>query len=397
MLGFAEQNGLFPFKTIDDVLEENQKLKEENKWMNDVITHNISEIMKQMDDIRDQHAEDITELGQDISSVRTELSEDITILTQQTSSNISAAKAELEEDISSVRTEITEDITILSQCTSANISAAKAELSENISSVRTELTEDITELVEDISSVRTEITEGITILSEQTSANISVVKKEFEEDIDSITHSLNFKISMVKSQLERKHEEDIDNIRNELSSFNQSDIIGKSKGCLVSVYISSFHIGNLSLFSGTILAWTPQPDKTNPQPISLPKCYVLCDGSEITEGIWAGHTTPDLNKSKRFLRGGLVSDALIVEEDSLQEHSHTSTVSDPGHTHGYSAWYNTGGDDVRPGAAPNQLHAAQSASSKSGISMSVTGVTGARKGSETKPKNMNVVFVMKVC
>ena len=44
------------------MLEENQKLKEENKWMNDIITHNISEIMKQMDDIRDQHAEDITEL-----------------------------------------------------------------------------------------------------------------------------------------------------------------------------------------------------------------------------------------------------------------------------------------------------------------------------------------------
>ena len=34
---------------------------------------------------------------------------------------------------------------------------------------------------------------------------------------------------------------------------------------------------------------------------------------------------------------------------------------------------------------------------KSGISMSVTGVQGARKGSETKPKNMNVVYVMKVC
>ena len=33
----------------------------------------------------------------------------------------------------------------------------------------------------------------------------------------------------------------------------------------------------------------------------------------------------------------------------------------------------------------------------SGISMSVTGVQGARKGSETKPRNMNVVFVMKVC
>ena len=159
---------------------------------------------------------------------------------------------------------------------------------------------------------------------------------------------------------------------------------------------------NFSHFSGTISAWTPYPDKTNPQPISLPKCYVLCDGSEITEGIWAGHKTPNLNKSKRFLRGGRLSDVLKVEEDSLQEHSHTSNVNDPGHKHGYTVYGMKDVPDGGPEPAYDQpdwlsnnspYHTDGMDKVGTGISMSVTGVTGARKGSETKLKNMNVVFV----
>ena len=103
---------------------------------------------------------------------------------------------------------------------------------------------------------------------------------------------------------------------------------------------------------------------------------------------------------------GRLSDVLKVEEDSLQEHSHTSTISDPGHTHGYTNWGGNGGADGTPDPMANPTgdvfyfnypYHFQSDSAKSGISMSVTGVRGARKSSETKPKNMNVVFVMKVC
>ena len=140
-------------------------------------------------------------------------------------------------------------------------------------------------------------------------------------------------------------------------------------------------------------------------PIALPECYVPCDGSEITEGIWQGLQTPELNKSKRFLRGGLVSDALKIEEDSLQEHSHTSSVSDPGHLHGHSTWNGALVPDGLPDGTWDQPdrtsmdheYRQETDHVGTGISMSVTGVTGARKSSETKPKNMNVVFVMKVC
>ena len=64
------------------------------------------------------------------------------------------------------------------------------------------------------------------------------------------------------------------------------------------------------------MAWTPYPDKNTPNPVTLPEGWVECDGRAITEGIWAGHTTPDLNKSQRFLRGGIVGNALEMEEDT---------------------------------------------------------------------------------
>ena len=45
---FAKKNPLFNFRGIDDVLEENQKLKEEVQWLNDVITTNISDLSEQI-------------------------------------------------------------------------------------------------------------------------------------------------------------------------------------------------------------------------------------------------------------------------------------------------------------------------------------------------------------
>ena len=39
----------FPFMTIDDILEENARMRAEIKWLNDVITNNISELAAQME------------------------------------------------------------------------------------------------------------------------------------------------------------------------------------------------------------------------------------------------------------------------------------------------------------------------------------------------------------
>ena len=107
----------------------------------------------------------------------------------------------------------------------------------------------------------------------------------------------------------------------------------------------------------------------------------------------------------RFLRGGLETDVLNVEEDSLQEHTHAHTINDPGHTHQYGDiyfdhWDNVNGeawlafgdnDDLR------RDHLRTNYLSMSGISISVNEVNGARTSTETRPKNMRVVYIMKVC
>ena len=78
-------NPTFEFKTIEDILEENQKLKEEVQWLNDVITNNISDLAEQISSVRTElaeHDEDISNIrtvhAGDIFTVSTEHAEDIT-------------------------------------------------------------------------------------------------------------------------------------------------------------------------------------------------------------------------------------------------------------------------------------------------------------------------------
>ena len=55
-----------------------------------------------------------------------------------------------------------------------------------------------------------------------------------------------------------------------------------------------------------------------------------CDGGLIPPpSVWAGQRTPDLNNERRFLRGGRDETVLTMEEDALQDHTHS--VVDPGH------------------------------------------------------------------
>ena len=73
----AKQKPLFQFKDIDDVLEENLKLKEEVQWLNDVITNNISDLTNNVSNLADLIASAWTVHSEDINFVRTEHSEDI--------------------------------------------------------------------------------------------------------------------------------------------------------------------------------------------------------------------------------------------------------------------------------------------------------------------------------
>jgi len=154
---------------------------------------------------------------------------------------------------------------------------------------------------------------------------------------------------------------------------------------------------------GTILSWVSRTHDAE-QTVDLPDGWVRCDGGTIPHpSIWAGKYTPDLLSEKRFLRGGPDSDQLTYEDDQLQDHMHE--FSDPGHTHGYvDIWtdvsvpedheYGPDGKD-HENESFSIRHDESTENVKAGIS--VSGVSRAyRKGDETRPKNMNVIFIMRV-
>ena len=148
-------------------------------------------------------------------------------------------------------------------------------------------------------------------------------------------------------------------------------------------------------FLGTILAWTPYPDKNTPNPVTLPEGWVECDGRDITEGIWTGHATPDLNKSQRFLRGGIVGNALELEEDTTAVHdlktSHSLTFTDIYYAgdHTCSTYYDHGIHDKK-----NSDHESDNRCLRTdGVQGSIQ-INGG--STETRPKNMKIVWVMKI-
>ena len=116
---------------------------------------------------------------------------------------------------------------------------------------------------------------------------------------------------------------------------------------------------------------------------------------------WEGQLTPNLNGEERFLRGGLDDVQLQTEEDSLQAHTHG--ISDPGHGHGYTDRWSAAGN-LPAGFGPccgdtdayrfDQPHSDTTSSGKSNIE--VTGIDEARSADETRPKNIRVVYIMKV-
>ena len=160
-------------------------------------------------------------------------------------------------------------------------------------------------------------------------------------------------------------------------------------------------MNNQFFFSGTILPWVPKPSIGTKNPVGIPQCWVECDGRQISKGIWSGQKTPDLNKAQRFLRGGTQAKALEVQDDALQQHEHV--INDPGHSHAFVDSDYTYGDDEKIHSSifsnsydiDEDNHDSETSPSYTGII--INGVKGARISSETRPKNMKVTFIMKVC
>ena len=118
--------------------------------------------------------------------------------------------------------------------------------------------------------------------------------------------------------------------------------------------------------SGMIMLWSGSE-------ASIPTGWVLCDGTNSTPNLQDRFVVGAGNTYAVGANGGS-ADAVVVS------HTHSTTVSDPGHAHGWSysnrLLYNAGGGNpsTYPGGAVNQT----TASAVTGISVTAnaTGVSG---------------------
>jgi len=168
---------------------------------------------------------------------------------------------------------------------------------------------------------------------------------------------------------------------------------------------------------GAIIPWVDRVEKDGPT-VDLPSGFQRCDGSTILiPSIWAGQATPNLNLDKRFLRGGSDSDVLTMEDDQIQDHEHidnghehSASSSSPPHDHGFSYIQTNWRDhscDMADGTywcfSQNNI---EKRTDKTTISIETTvskaqsnigGVkSNYRTGSETRPRNMNIIYIMRV-
>ena len=185
-------------------------------------------------------------------------------------------------------------------------------------------------------------------------------------------------------------------------------------------------VNNLHLMPiGSIVAWVMQPDKISNHTEILPEGWIRCDGSTIpSPSIWAGSTTPNLNGQKHFLRGGSDEEYLDTELDQIQDLA--LSLSDAGHTHSESGHsHDTIEDDYiwadhicgyggandygslcidwdQGHQLSNWIHTSMRPVSTEHITIhsSTSGITlhqsDYRHGSETRPVNMKVIWIMRI-
>ena len=137
---------------------------------------------------------------------------------------------------------------------------------------------------------------------------------------------------------------------------------------------------------GTIVAWTPKPDQDTLNPVDLPDGWVLCDGSVITYGIWAGQSTPDLNGRNRFLRGGSYEDVLIEENQGTR---YQDMFFLPSHTDG--SGHHTFSCEEFGAEKLFELEIASNDQNKFDDMICKRSYTA-----ETKPINTHVIWIMKI-
>lgn len=136
--------------------------------------------------------------------------------------------------------------------------------------------------------------------------------------------------------------------------------------------------------------------------VDLQGQWAPCNGQLLSDpgSPMNGKTLPNLNGSKLFLRGTKSGTdqfkAGVIKDDQMQTHSHVSL----GHTHGGGLTH-TGGAVKKsaanaPGGSSAILGAVFSAIAKFGPPTALAGDPTVFTGDETRPKNMSVIWIIKI-
>jgi len=123
---------------------------------------------------------------------------------------------------------------------------------------------------------------------------------------------------------------DLNNLIADLSNKQVTDIesLNKTQNLLrndIEVVEDEMHSLNLAPI-GTIVAWSPKTHSEGENDVTLPSGWVMCSGIQITEGRWAGQTTPNINGDERFLRGSKLDDVLTEQKDQVGYFGELSVV-----------------------------------------------------------------------
>lgn len=173
---------------------------------------------------------------------------------------------------------------------------------------------------------------------------------------------------------------------------------------------------------GAVIAWFPNFSETK----VIPSGWMRCNGSIIDVGPFSGQATPDLNNQMLFLRGGDDDLAGQTQEDALEDHihydeghSHTDSGhshEDTGHFHTYDVYdgylhrkddgdFNMCREDCNNLFYPmaysqkTPYSKAKLTTNEANIQKNTSGIIGVDSGrvaDETRPKNMRVVYIMRI-
>lgn len=201
------------------------------------------------------------------------------------------------------------------------------------------------------------------------------------------------------SRIENSCVGQIDQVENEI------DVI---QGDITNIQNDVINIKEMPI--GTIIPWVTKPQLGSSHEETLPTGWIECDGSTIQEpSAWAGQSTPNLNGERRFLRGGTHEQMLLMEEDMILDHMHTDgghTHTDAGHGHSFTSHGSgsnhhcgTGGSHCDGDSNPSSSTStgvASITSSSSNVGKIDESVSSSRKGDEVRPKNMAVIYIMRV-